>query len=226
MNRRRILAATHRARRSRRHARHGSIRAPDRPAQDADLLPDPRHQPRTPSTRRCTRAPSPKRPKHGIKLVFQGSPTAFSPPTQIPFLNAAIARKPDAILIAPTDKHGADRPDQEGDRGGHPGLHGRHLHLVPDRDLERLLRQRRRRQGSRQGAGAGGRQQGIRRRDQRGAGHQHDRPAQAGLRVRHQGVLRHQVPRHAVRQRRPDEGLAAGLGADHRPLRPRAASSR
>jgi ribose transport system substrate-binding protein len=42
--------------------------------------------------------------KHGIKLVFQGSPTAFSPPTQIPFLNAAIARKPDAILIAPTDK--------------------------------------------------------------------------------------------------------------------------
>jgi ribose transport system substrate-binding protein len=42
--------------------------------------------------------------KHGIKLSFQGSPTAFSPPTQIPFLNAAIARHPDAILIAPTDK--------------------------------------------------------------------------------------------------------------------------
>jgi ribose transport system substrate-binding protein len=42
--------------------------------------------------------------KHGISLSFQGSPTAFSPPTQIPFLNAAIARHPDAILIAPTDK--------------------------------------------------------------------------------------------------------------------------
>jgi ribose transport system substrate-binding protein len=42
--------------------------------------------------------------KHGITLSYQGSPTAFSPPTQIPFLNAAIARHPDAILIAPTDK--------------------------------------------------------------------------------------------------------------------------
>jgi ribose transport system substrate-binding protein len=42
--------------------------------------------------------------KHGIKLSYQGSPTAFSPQTQIPFLNAAIQRHPDAILIAPTDK--------------------------------------------------------------------------------------------------------------------------
>jgi ribose transport system substrate-binding protein len=40
----------------------------------------------------------------GVKLVFTGSPKAFSPPTQIPYLNAAIARKPAAILIAPTDK--------------------------------------------------------------------------------------------------------------------------
>jgi len=39
--------------------------------------------------------------KVGVKLVFQGSPTAFSAPTQIPYLNAAIARHPDAILIAP-----------------------------------------------------------------------------------------------------------------------------
>lgn len=41
---------------------------------------------------------------HGINLVFQGNPNAFSAPTQIPILNAAIARHPDAILIAPTDK--------------------------------------------------------------------------------------------------------------------------
>jgi ribose transport system substrate-binding protein len=39
-----------------------------------------------------------------VKIVFTGSPAAFSPNTQIPFLNGAIARKPDAILIAPTDK--------------------------------------------------------------------------------------------------------------------------
>jgi ribose transport system substrate-binding protein len=42
--------------------------------------------------------------KLGVKLVYQGAPNAFSPPTQIPFLDAAIARHPDAILIAPTDK--------------------------------------------------------------------------------------------------------------------------
>lgn len=42
--------------------------------------------------------------KLGVKLVFQGAPNAFSPPTQIPFLNAAITSHPDAILIAPTDK--------------------------------------------------------------------------------------------------------------------------
>src|SRR5438128_12431624 len=39
-----------------------------------------------------------------VKVIFTGSPAAFSPATQIPFLNGAIARKPDAILIAPTDK--------------------------------------------------------------------------------------------------------------------------
>ena len=39
-----------------------------------------------------------------VKVIFTGSPAAFSPPTQIPYLNGAIARKPDAILIAPTDK--------------------------------------------------------------------------------------------------------------------------
>jgi ribose transport system substrate-binding protein len=41
--------------------------------------------------------------KYGYKFVFTGSPTAFSAPAQIPFLNAAIANKPDFILIAPTD---------------------------------------------------------------------------------------------------------------------------
>ncbi|KAB0681858.1 ABC transporter substrate-binding protein [Aureimonas leprariae] len=38
----------------------------------------------------------------GVDLVFQGGPE-FSPTTQVPVLDAIIARKPDAILIAPTD---------------------------------------------------------------------------------------------------------------------------
>lgn len=38
----------------------------------------------------------------GVELVFQGAPD-FNPVTQVPVLDAVIARKPDAILIAPTD---------------------------------------------------------------------------------------------------------------------------
>src|SRR5258707_7981613 len=39
----------------------------------------------------------------GVELVFQGAPK-FDPEQQVPVLNAVIGRKPDAILIAPTDK--------------------------------------------------------------------------------------------------------------------------
>ncbi len=39
----------------------------------------------------------------GVELVFQGAPD-FNPVTQVPVLDAVIAKKPDAILIAPTDK--------------------------------------------------------------------------------------------------------------------------
>lgn len=39
----------------------------------------------------------------GVELVFQGAPD-FNPVTQVPVLDAVIARQPDAILIAPTDK--------------------------------------------------------------------------------------------------------------------------
>ena len=39
----------------------------------------------------------------GVDLVFQGAPD-FNPVTQVPVLDAVIARGPDAILIAPTDK--------------------------------------------------------------------------------------------------------------------------
>jgi ribose transport system substrate-binding protein len=50
--------------------------------------------------------------REGATVQFSGSPVAFSPSTQIPFLNAAIARKPDLILIAPTDKVAMQAPIQ------------------------------------------------------------------------------------------------------------------
>jgi ribose transport system substrate-binding protein len=58
--------------------------------------------------------------KLGVNLTFQGSPTAFSAPTQIPILNAAIARKPDAILIAPTDKTALIAPIKNAINAGIP----------------------------------------------------------------------------------------------------------
>ncbi|HZR91220.1 MAG TPA: ABC transporter substrate-binding protein [Gaiellaceae bacterium] len=58
--------------------------------------------------------------KLGVKLVFTGSPKAFSPPTQIPYLNAAIARHPDAILIAPTDKTALIAPIRNAIKAGIP----------------------------------------------------------------------------------------------------------
>ena len=39
----------------------------------------------------------------GVEFIFQGAPE-FNPTLQVPVLNAVIARQPDAILIAPTDK--------------------------------------------------------------------------------------------------------------------------
>ena len=58
--------------------------------------------------------------KAGSKLVFTGSPAAFSPQTQIPFLNGAIARRPDAILIAPTDKTALIAPIRNAIKAGIP----------------------------------------------------------------------------------------------------------
>ena len=60
--------------------------------------------------------------KLGVKLVFQGAPNAFSPQTQIPILNAAIQRHPDAILIAPTDKTALIAPINNAIKAGIPVL--------------------------------------------------------------------------------------------------------
>ncbi|MDR3497290.1 MAG: ABC transporter substrate-binding protein [Ancalomicrobiaceae bacterium] len=45
----------------------------------------------------------------GVDLVFQGAPD-FNPVLQVPVLDAVIARHPDAILIAPTDKNQLIQP--------------------------------------------------------------------------------------------------------------------
>lgn len=55
----------------------------------------------------------------GCELLFQGAPD-FNPTTQVPVLQAVIARKPDAILIAPTDKQQLIAPLQQAVDAGIP----------------------------------------------------------------------------------------------------------
>jgi ribose transport system substrate-binding protein len=58
--------------------------------------------------------------KLGVKFTYTGSPSEFSPPTQIPFLNATIARHPSAIMIAPTDVNALLAPIQRAISAGIP----------------------------------------------------------------------------------------------------------
>ena len=62
----------------------------------------------------------------GCELLFQGAPD-FNPTTQVPVLQAVIARKPDAILIAPTDKQQLIAPLQQ---AADAPADGRMLHVV------------------------------------------------------------------------------------------------
>ena len=55
----------------------------------------------------------------GVELVFQGAPD-FNPVTQVPVLDAIIARAPDAILIAPTDKVQLVEPLRKANDAGIP----------------------------------------------------------------------------------------------------------
>lgn len=55
----------------------------------------------------------------GVNLVFQGAPE-FNPVTQVPVLDAVIAKKPDAILIAPTDKVQLVEPLRKANDAGIP----------------------------------------------------------------------------------------------------------
>lgn len=55
----------------------------------------------------------------GVELVFQGAPD-FNPVTQVPVLDAVIARAPSAILIAPTDKTQLVEPLRKANDAGIP----------------------------------------------------------------------------------------------------------
>jgi ribose transport system substrate-binding protein len=55
----------------------------------------------------------------GATLVFQGGPD-FNPVTQVPVLDAVIAKKPDFILIAPTDKDQLVQPLKKAADAGIP----------------------------------------------------------------------------------------------------------
>ncbi|RFB76536.1 ABC transporter substrate-binding protein [Methylovirgula sp. 4M-Z18] len=55
----------------------------------------------------------------GAEIVFQGAPD-FNPVTQVPVLDAIIAKKPDAILIAPTDKDQLVQPMKKAADAGIP----------------------------------------------------------------------------------------------------------
>jgi ribose transport system substrate-binding protein len=41
--------------------------------------------------------------KLGVNLIWQGSPTEYSPSTQIPFVTQTLAMKPNALVLGPTD---------------------------------------------------------------------------------------------------------------------------
>ncbi|MEO8882691.1 MAG: ABC transporter substrate-binding protein [Devosia sp.] len=55
----------------------------------------------------------------GVNLIFQGAPD-FNPVTQVPVLDAVIAKHPDAILIAPTDKTQLVQPLKKAEDAGIP----------------------------------------------------------------------------------------------------------
>jgi ribose transport system substrate-binding protein len=55
----------------------------------------------------------------GCELLFQGGPE-FNPTIQVPVLQAVTARKPDAILIAPTDKQQLIAPIKQAHDAGIP----------------------------------------------------------------------------------------------------------
>lgn len=56
----------------------------------------------------------------GVNLIFLGAPNAFSPASQIPYVDLAIAQHVDAILISPADRAALNAPLRQAVRAGIP----------------------------------------------------------------------------------------------------------
>ena len=129
----------------------------------------------------------------GVELVFQGAPD-FNPVTQVPVLDAVIARAPDAILIAPTDTTQLVEPLRKAHDAGIPVITVDTFigdRQVPDRRRRRRLpallhrvRQRARRPDGRARAGRRDRRRRQGLRVEREARHLDHRPARGGLQGR------------------------------------------
>ena len=147
--------------------------------------------------------------KQGVTLDFQG-PDQFDASLQTPIVNAVDRQEARRDPDRADGRQGDVRPDQAGGRRRHQDRARRHharagrLRGLPDR-----VRQRRWRQGRRQGAGRGDRRQRQGVRQQRQAGDLDHRPARAGLRGRGQ------EPRARVRRHGVQPGPARQGGRDH-----------
>ena len=88
-----------------------------------------------------------------MSLNFQG-PDQFDPSLQTPVVNAVAAKKPDAVLIAPTDTKAMFAPiNQLKQNGSKVVLVDTTLDEAEHRRVADRLRQPRRRQGGRRRAG-------------------------------------------------------------------------
>ena len=166
----------------------------------------------------------------GCELLFQGAPD-FNPVTQVPVLQAVIARKPECHPDRAHRQAAADRTPAAGDRRRHPGDQRRHVHRrrqVPGRlgagRFPALLHRHRQRAGRlprRLGAGQAGRRQGQGLRLQRQARHQHHRPARGGLQGGDEELPRHHRAGDPVQRRRRQQGGRSGPGGVRAQPRPR-----
>ena len=160
----------------------------------------------------------------GVTLDFQG-PDEFDAALQTPIVNAVAAKKPDAVLIAPTDTKAMYAPIKQLADGGTK------IVLV-DTTLEQADMAVSQIASDNEGGGKDGGQdagqahrrqgQGLRR--QRQAGHLHHRRPRQGLRGGRQGG-RPRLRRPAVRRRRPGEGRRGDQGRAGQEPRPQGASS-
>lgn len=57
----------------------------------------------------------------GVELIWQG-PNEFSPTAQLPFINAVLAKRPDALVLSPTDGEALAPVIQRADAAGIPTL--------------------------------------------------------------------------------------------------------